>query len=398
MTEIDLTKFESICPYNDEEAAKAVGCLADAPLVIGISKYFFPEQPETYLRDTLKSVKSVDDFQVLVMSKIVERVLAFTAHNFSYDGIVNLEKLQGRKFLALSNHRDIILDPAITQLVLYRNGYPTTEICVGDNLIQNKTIEYLIRSNKMIKVVRGISSRELYLSSKLLSEYIRLNITSGNSSIWLAQRQGRTKDGHDITEQGLLKMLDMSGTGTFEENFNQLNIVPLSISYEFEPCDVLKAREMLISRTQKYVKQEGEDLNSILVGIKQDKGNIHLNIGEPLTIEEIHEASKCDKNDRYQSIRHAVDRRVIEGYKLWKNNYVAYDLLNHSYKYADKYAQDDIDRFIGYMGKQLNLVEPELNRKELRDIFLGIYANPVVSKEKLAEEKLAEVNPSEVQN
>ena len=172
---MDLSKFESICPYNDEEASKAVGILADAPIINGISKYFFPEKPAEFLRDTLKSVKSVDDFQILVMSKIIERVIAFTAHNFSYDGFENIIKLNGKKFLALSNHRDIILDPAITQLVLYRNGLPTTEIAVGDNLIKNKTIEYLIRSNKMIKVVRGISSRELYLSSKLLSEYIRLN-------------------------------------------------------------------------------------------------------------------------------------------------------------------------------------------------------------------------------
>jgi hypothetical protein len=235
----------------------------------------------------------------------------------------------------------------------------------------------------MIKVIRGVSSRELYLSSKLLSEYIRLSITSGKSSIWLAQRQGRTKNGADTTEQGLLKMLDMSGGEDFQKNFEELNIVPLSISYEFEPCDALKAREMLISRTEKYVKAEGEDLNSILMGIKQPKGNIHLNIGKPITSDEIREAAECDKNERYQKIRQAVDLRIIEGYKLWKNNYVAYDLLNHSYKYSHKYAQDDIDRFVAYMEKQLNTVEPELNRKELRELFLEIYANPVVSKEML---------------
>lgn len=387
MADIDLSRFESISPYNDEEAAFALGILADSPILVGVSKYFFPEQPETYLKDTLKNIKTVDDLQVLVMSRIIERVLAFTAHNFSYDGTSNLTGLDGKKFLALSNHRDIILDPAITQLVLYRNGIPTTQIAVGDNLITSKTIEYLIRSNKMIKVVRGISSRELYLSSKMLSEYIRINITEGLSSIWLAQRQGRTKDGSDTTEQGLLKMLDMSGTGDFEQNFAELNIVPLSISYEFEPCDALKARELLISRTQKYVKAEGEDLNSILMGIKQQKGNIHLNIGKPISIEEIRNAASQDKNDRYQAIRHAVDIRVIDGYKLWKNNYVAYDLLNHTYKYSHIYAQDDIDRFVAYMERQLDTIEPELNRAELRNIFLGIYANPVVSKEQLDEER-----------
>jgi hypothetical protein len=239
----------------------------------------------------------------------------------------------------------------------------------------------------MIEVVRGISARELYLSSQLLSKYIRLNITEQRSSIWLAQRQGRTKNGYDITEQGLLKMLDMSGSKDFQKNFEELNIIPMSISYEIEPCDILKAREMVISRKTKYVKAEGEDLNSILVGIKQQKGNIHLNIGKPLTSEEIAEAAKCDKNDRYQQIRHAVDIRVIEGYKLWKTNYIAYDILNHSYKYSHMYEEADVQKFVAYMKHQLDTVEPELNREDLRKHFLEIYANPVVSKELLQKEK-----------
>ena len=286
------------------------------------------------------------------------------------------------------HHRDIILDPAITQLVLFRNGIPMTEIAVGDNLVSSQTIEYLLRSNRMIKVVRGISARELYLSSQLLSRYIRLNITEQRSSIWLAQRQGRTKNGYDITEQGLLKMLDMSGSGDFQKSFEELNIIPMSISYEYEPCDILKARELVISRKHKYVKAEGEDLNSIIVGIQQPKGNVHLNIGKSLSAEEIAEAARCDKNDRYQQIRHAVDKRVIEGYKLWKNNYVAYDLVNQSYKYSHMYDPADLEQFVAYMQKQLDTVEPEINREDLRRIFLDIYANPVVTKELLEKERV----------
>lgn len=382
---IDLSEFESISPYTDAEAAEALSKVADHPIVSSASQYFFPEKDPDFLKGLLKSIKTIDDFQQLVMSKLVEWVLDHTAHNFSYDGIANIDP--NKKFLALSNHRDIILDPAITQLVLFRNGIPMTEIAVGDNLIQSKTIEYLIRSNRMIKVMRGISARELYLSSQLLSKYIRLNITEQRSSIWLAQRQGRTKNGYDITEQGLLKMLDMSGGADFQKNFEELNIIPMSISYEYEPCDILKARELLISRKTKYVKAEGEDLNSILVGIKQQKGNIHLNIGKPLTTEEIAEAAKCDKNDRYQQIRHAVDIRVIEGYKLWKNNYVAYDLLNRTFKYCEMYSPADIENFVDYMRTKLDSVEPELNREDLRRIFLEIYANPVVTKELLIKEK-----------
>lgn len=383
---IDLTEFESISPYTDEEAVVALGKLAEHPLLSEFSSKFFPDQSPDFLKNLLKNLNSIDEFQVLVMSKFVEWVIERTVKNFSYDGISNISS--EKRFLALSNHRDIILDPAITQLVLYKNGIPLTEIAVGDNLVSSQTIEYLLRSNRMIKVVRGISARELYLSSQLLSRYIRINITGQRSSIWLAQRQGRTKNGYDITEQGLLKMLDMSGSSDFQKNFEELNIIPMSISYEYEPCDILKARELVISRKHKYVKQEGEDLNSILVGIQQPKGNVHLNIGMPLTSEEIAEAALCDKNDRYQLIRHAVDRRIIEGYKLWKNNYIAYDLANQSYKYSHLYEPADVEQFIAYMQTQLDTVEPEINREDLRRIFLDIYANPVVTKELLEKEKV----------
>ena len=379
---MDLYELENIAPYTDEEAVVALGKLAKHPNVPWISRFIFPDKPDTFLADVLRSITSIDEFQKLVMRRAIKWVLDTSVHNFSYDGIANIQGIDG-KFLAMSNHRDIILDPAITQLVLFQNGIPMTEVCVGDNLLQSKAIEYLIRSNRMIKVIRGISARELYLSSQVLSRYIRTAITSGKSSVWIAQRQGRTKDGIDITEQGLLKMIDMSGTGSFVENFMELNIVPLSISYEYEPCDILKAREMLISRTQKYVKSENEDLQSIMTGIKQPKGNVHLNIGTPLTLEEVTAASFSDKNDRYKAIRHAVDRRVISGYKLWNTNYIAYDLANHSYKWADLYSPEEVESFTEYTEHQLDKVEPTLNRADLRDIFLRIYGNPVMTKENL---------------
>lgn len=384
----ELNEFTDISPYTDAEAVEALGKLADHPAVVEVSKAIFPDKEPEFLRKILKSVKSIDEFQILVMNKAVEWVLSTTAHNFSYDGIGNLKKING-KFLAMSNHRDIILDPAITQVVLYRNAIPMTEIAVGSNLLTNKYIEYLIRSNRMIKVIRGINARQLYLSSQVLSKYIRECITSGRSSIWIAQREGRAKDGIDTTEQGLLKMLDMSGTADFTTNFEELNIVPLSISYEYEPCDILKARERLISRTQKYVKGSREDLISIMTGIEQQKGNIHLNIGSPLTHDEIEAASCCNKNDRYQAIRHAVDVRIIEGYKLWKTNYIGYDMVNHTFKYRDKYTPEDVAQFTEYVEYQLDKVEKSLCRADLRDIFLRIYANPVVSLENLLIERAA---------
>ena len=377
---MDLAEFTDIAPFNDEETDAALSRLANHPNTPWISRFIFPDKPASFLAELLRSIHTVDDFQNIVMSKAVEWVINSTMKNFTYDGIRNIKKLKGC-YLAMSNHRDIILDPAIMQVMLMRNGLPPTEICVGDNLLKQKSVELLIRSNRMIKVIRGISARELYLSSQQLSKYIRESITSGHSSVWIAQRQGRTKDGVDITEQGLLKMLDMSGTKDFVENFKEIQIVPISMSYEYEPCDIMKAREVLISRTQKYVKRELEDLESIIMGIKQQKGNVHMNIDTPITEEEIIEAAECDKNDRYKKMRYAVDRRVIQGYKLWKTNYMAFDWVNNTTKYSDHYDKADMEGFKEYIAGQMKMVESTLNQEELLDILLHIYSNPVLNKE-----------------
>ena len=379
---MDLTEYMDIAPFNDEEASAALTRLSNHPNTKWISKRIFPDQPDTLLGEILRNIHTVDEFQSIVMTKAIQWVIDHSVTQFTYDGLENLTSIEG-KYLAMSNHRDIILDPAFLQLILLKNGLPDTQICVGDNLLKQKSVELLIRSNRMIKVIRGISARELYLSSQLLSKYIREVITSGTSSVWIAQRQGRTKDGVDTTEQGLLKMFDMSGTKDFTQNFKELNIIPISISYEYEPCDILKAREILISRTQKYVKTETEDLESIIQGIMQKKGNVHIHFGKPLTDEEIEEASLCDKNDRYQSIRHAMDVRIIDGYKLWKTNYMAYDIVTEGSKYSSEYSPEELQAFKGYIEALLGKVEPELDRDELRDILLHIYSNPVLSKENL---------------
>ncbi|MBQ7273330.1 MAG: 1-acyl-sn-glycerol-3-phosphate acyltransferase [Bacteroidales bacterium] len=379
---MDLTEYMDIAPFNDEEASAALTRLSNHPNTKWISKRIFPDQPDTLLGEILRNIHTVDEFQSIVMTKAIQWVIDHSVTEFTYDGLENLTSIEG-KYLAMSNHRDIILDPAFLQLILLKNGLPDTQICVGDNLLKQKSVELLIRSNRMIKVIRGISARELYLSSQLLSKYIREVITSGTSSVWIAQRQGRTKDGMDTTEQGLLKMFDMSGTKDFTRNFKELNIIPISISYEYEPCDILKAREILISRTQKYVKTETEDLESIIQGIMQKKGNVHIHFGKPLTDEEIEEASLCDKNDRYQSIRLALDVRIIDGYKLWKTNYMAYDIVTEGSKYASEYSPEELQAFKGYIEALLGKVEPELDRDELRDILLHIYSNPVLSKENL---------------
>ncbi len=374
-------EFEDIRPYTDAEAVEALARMSRHPMMPVVSKYLFPSVPASAMSHMLRGIGSIDQFQNEVMMGVIDGILARTSDGFTCSGIEHLKGIQGR-FLAVSNHRDIVLDPALIQYVMKQAGLPFTEICVGSNLVTSQLLEDLLRSNRMIKVIRGIKARELYLSSQRLSQYIRERITSGGASIWIAQREGRTKNGLDTTEQGLLKMFDMSGTGTFEENFRELNIVPMSISYEYESCDARKAREVLLRREGPYIKKEDEDLHSILTGIRQAKGHIHLEIEEPLTAEEIFEASKCEKNDRYQSIRHLLDRRIIAGYKLWKTNYMAHDLLydEHEFAEAGKYTEQDLAEFEKYIGHKLGKLERRLDRAELRKIFLGIYAGPVDAK------------------
>lgn len=378
-----MDDLENIHPYDDQEAVAALQKLARHPAVPVISKYIFPELPINTLRKMLMDVKGVDDFQHQIVSQAVSVVVQRSSSGFTYEGVENLTKIGGSgKFLAVSNHRDIVLDPALTQWMLMLNNLPLTEICVGSNLLANGVVETLLRSNRMITVIRGISAREVYLSSQILSKFIRSEIASGKSSVWIAQREGRTKNGLDVTEQGLLKMFDMSGEGDFRSNFAELNIVPMSISYEYEPCAFRKAREILIKQmTGEYHKKEDEDMHSILTGIRQWKGGIHLCVGEPLTEKEIAHASWYEKNDRYQAIRRILDKRIISGYKLWKTNYMGYDLMTGGSKYADKYTPEDLEEFKEYTEHKLKRTEKKLDKDALRDIFWHIYGNPVVAKE-----------------
>ncbi|MBQ7999287.1 MAG: 1-acyl-sn-glycerol-3-phosphate acyltransferase [Bacteroidales bacterium] len=375
---MDIHQFDDIRPYTDSEVAEAVERIAANPLLNNISSYLFPGKDPAVFRQLLLSCKTVEDFQVKIMAQVVAKILSGTSKSLTIGGISNFEA--GKKYLIITNHRDIVLDSAIIQLVLHRHNIQTTEIAVGDNLISSSFIEDITRTNKMIKVMRNITPREVYAASQKLSQYIRQSVASNKSSIWIAQRNGRTKDGWDMTEQGVLKMLDMSGEGDFVQNFGQLSIMPASISYEFEPCDVLKAVELYISKRRKYVKSKDEDLNSILTGIMQFKGNIHIEFTEPITGEELAAAASLDKNERFKHLAGCIDRRICSTYKLWKNNYIAKDILSGKGEHADKYTQADRSAFEDYLKYKLSSVEVEGDMDELENIFLNIYANPVVNR------------------
>ena len=372
--------YNDIRPYNDAEIQDAVRRILKNPSVYVISKYLWPNRPFWELASMMKKVRSVDDFQIGVMYDVVEAIERKTTDGVTAD--MHFAPAD-RKFLAVSNHRDIVLDPAFIQRSLVDAGISTTRVCAGNNLLANQLIIDLMKVNKMVIVKRGLKARELLEVSTQLSSYIRESITSSESSVWIAQRGGRAKTGQDLTETSVLKMFDLSGESTFADNFSELNILPLSISYEYESCDALKAREVLISRTRAghYVKKKGEDTNSILTGIRQKKGRVHIQTAEPVTRQELEAISELPRVERYNRLAELIDARIISSYKLFKTNYIGYDLMCGSSKYlGTEYSQSDLNDFKCYADKKLKEVSKGLDENELRQIFYEIYGNPVKSK------------------
>ncbi|MBP9978473.1 MAG: 1-acyl-sn-glycerol-3-phosphate acyltransferase [Bacteroidales bacterium] len=372
-------KYVDIRPYNDQEAVLALARISKHPVLSKISAFLFPGKDQSELGKLISTIDSVYDFQGRVMLMAIKKILSDTSTTLTHTGIDKLNK--EKRYLFISNHRDIMLDSAILQAILFETGLSTSEMAVGDNLITDPFLEDIARVNKMIKVVRNTNPREIYASSVLLSEFIRKRVSNEESSVWIAQRNGRTKDGFDLTEQGLLKMLDMSGNGDFTKDFSELSIVPVSVSYEYEPCDILKARELYISKRQKYIKSEGEDLNSILTGIMQYKGGIHFNFCKLISEEEIQGCSLMEKNERFKSLGEIMDRKILSTFHLWPNNFIAYDLLYSCSRFSDRYTEIQKQKFQEYVA--FKIADSEGDIKELEEIFLSIYANPIISKEKL---------------
>ena len=372
-------KYVDIRPYNDQEAVLALARISKHPVLSKISAFLFPGKDQSELGKLISTIDSVYDFQGRVMLMAIKKILSDTSTTLTHTGIDKLNK--EKRYLFISNHRDIMLDSAILQAILFETGLSTSEMAVGDNLITDPFLEDIARVNKMIKVVRNTNPREIYASSVLLSEFIRKRVSNEESSVWIAQRNGRTKDGFDLTEQGLLKMLDMSGNGNFTKDFSELSIVPVSVSYEYEPCDILKARELYISKRQKYIKSEGEDLNSILTGIMQYKGVIHFNFCKLISEEEIQGCSLMEKNERFKSLGEIMDRKILSTFHLWPNNFIAYDLLYSCSRFSDRYTEIQKQKFQEYVA--FKIADSEGDIKELEEIFLSIYANPIISKEKL---------------
>ena len=261
---------------------------------------------------------------------------------------------------------------------------PTTATTLGDNLLRSQFIIDICRINRAVRVIRKtdeISPREFLLNSQHLSEYIRWYISQGKS-MWISQRNGRTKDGIDATDQGVLKMISLSGPNDFVENFSEINIAPIAISYQYEPCDIKKAIETTVQLMGgSYQKGKNEDVNSILYGIRMPKGDVNITICEPITREELEECGKLPKAEAYKMLKELIDNRIYKNYKLHDTNYIAHDILHRSKQYAEFYTPVAYKAFKGRMAyAEARFMEYGLDLKTARKVYLGIYAGPVDTK------------------
>lgn len=369
--------FEPVRPYNDAEVPAAVSAITRDPLFPMVVKYCMPQADVKEVIDFISNIKTVNEFQVGVMHPAVKAVVTKTMTGISSDGFDQIDNSQRHIFIA--NHRDIVLDSALLDLMLYERNIDTCQITFGSNLMKGNMVINIGKLNKMFRIIRGGNIRDFYKNSLEVSAYMRYVVTELKESVWIAQRNGRTKDGNDKTEMGVLKMFSLSSDKGFVDNLDELSITPVAVSYEYEPCDFLKTAELYISKFQKYVKGENEDLNSILTGIQQKKGHVHIAMTKPITREELQICDEKEKNEKMVALANMIDQRIYSSYRLYGTNYIAYDMVNGGNEYADHYTVQEKADFIDYMNDGLSHLGIEADHSELEQIFLRIYANSVVN-------------------
>ena len=367
------SKFDDIRPYITSEIPPAMQRIADDKHFPTLSKFVFPDHEVEEIREMVRNIRTTYEFQCQVMYYMNRQIVERSMTNLTFDGLSALDPK--KNYLFVSNHRDIMLDSSLLQYILHNNGFRTTEITFGSNLMSSQLVIDIGKANKMFKVIRSSNIRDFLKNSLHLSEYIRYTITEKGESIWIAQRNGRTKDGNDATDQGIIKMFCMSQTSNLIHSLDELNIAPLAISYEIESCDILKTRELYLTRNgERYVKQPGEDLHSILTGVMQPKGHVHLHFCKPITQDDLHFGHKSP-NDFYKNTASLIDKRISQHYKLSNNNFIAHDIRSGTPTYAPRYTQAEKEAFIARHRSMLTQLEG--NKDTLSSIFLSIYANPV---------------------
>lgn len=377
-----MTDFKEIRPYRNGEVAKAAIELAsDEDFQEVLLKFYPNEESRALALAQLKQIKSIEELQQKLVVPALANIQKQTTDGLTFSAMEQFSKEDN--YLFISNHRDIILDPAFLNVIMLQNGFRSTEVAIGNNLLIYNWIKYIARLNRCFIVKRNLGIREQLTASKELSSYIRHTITKNEESVWIAQREGRTKNGNDKMQPALLKMLLMSSKKPIDKAIKELKIVPMAISYEIEPCVISKVEELLNKRhNPDFVKSQGDDLRSMANGMMNPKGRVHFGFGNPVNwkIDEL--CAGKDKNEVIQSVVEYIDKRIYYNYKLWPNNYMAYDLLHNTKKYTDKYTKEQLEKFEQTIINDISTLQ--FNQTESRQLYLEIYANPVINFERTA--------------
>ena len=377
---IPKINFDDIRPFNDSEVDTYIKLLLEDAHFQHILDYIYkvPVKIEQ-AKLALSQIHTIKDLQYKFVYTLVEDlILKPSTDGLTSSGLENLDK--SKSYLFISNHRDIILDSAILNYLIVHEGMNTAEIAIGDNLLIGKWIEYAVKLNRAFVVHRNLPSRELLMASKKLSEYIRRDITSKNTSVWIAQREGRTKDGNDKTQIALLKMLNLSNINEFDEGFKELQIVPLSISYGIEPCGISKVDELYKRQTEGFEKTQEDDLRSMGHGLVNPKGKVHFAFGEPIAGPIDLFAKETTINEQIEKLADHIDQQIYLNFKLWPNNYIAEDLLNKSTLNSHHYTEDQHDKFCILLKKAM--AEIPGDKETIRSMFLQMYVNPLLNQRK----------------
>lgn len=371
-------KFDEIRPFYDNEVPEAMSrLLADPVFARVLQRLFIDDSKIQEIREAMLQTRDVETFQRRFMIPFLENIIKLSTGGITVAGLEHLEKNQS--YLFISNHRDIVLDSALLNVEMYKFGYNTTEIAMGSNLLIYQWIEDLSRVNRSFIVKRNIPVRQMIESSQLLSTYIRETVTNNGNSIWISQREGRSKDGLDLTSPALLKMLNMSNKREFVRGFQELSIVPMSIAYEIEPCGNEKVAELLKRQSDPdFHKSERDDLLSMASGLKSQKGRIQIQFGTPISRDALKSLSKDgNTNDRLKRLADYIDKQIYTNYRLFPNNYIAYDLYYNCNKYIDQYSIEEQRLFIELTHQRLKLVNED--REEAMELWLKMYSTPVYS-------------------
>ena len=371
-------EFDAIRPYTPEEIPAVFEELfADPEFLAVVQQVMGPQATPEVLRAQLAQCQTNLDVQKTFFLPLILDLLKRCSYGCHMDSSALSDKMVGYTFV--SNHRDIVLDSALLSVLLIGNGFPTTvEIAIGDNLLIRPWIEKLVRVNKSFIVRRSVGIREMLAASSLMSRYMHFAIAEKHENIWIAQREGRAKDSNDRTQESVLKMMAMGGEGTPAERLAALRIVPLSISYEYDPCDYLKAQEFQQKRDNPdFRKSKADDLQNMQIGIFGRKGRIHYQAA-PCINTWLDEVKDLPKGEFFAEVAHRMDQAIHRGYRLYPGNYVAADMLKGEQTFADRYTEAEAATFRQYLEGQLAKVQlPAPDMPFLREQILTMYANPV---------------------